>query len=188
MEANKYCVYNRAKESTLSAGVTVIDTTREPLKVLRVMIEGLALNAETGLWLNPLRDIPRVPRLAPFDLVYLDKDQRVIQGAELLPGIDFPDFADRPDSALVLPFKTMSTSHTGPGDLLAIEVAEEPEAGLEETVGLATPAPEIVPIPETPARWRPNIIETPPTAEPPEIETVVADSHIEESKVSAGRG
>ncbi|HUN86025.1 MAG TPA: hypothetical protein VMU48_16725 [Terracidiphilus sp.] len=183
MEANKYCVYNRAKESTLSAGVTVIDTTLEPLKVLRVMIEGLALNSETGLWLNPLRDVPRVPRLAPFDLVYLDKDQRVIQGAELLPGIDFPDFADRPESALVLPFKTMSSSHTGPGDLLAIEVAEEPVTGLAELVGQAERTPEIVQIEEEPPKWRPNIIETPPTAEPPEIETI-PDSQIDESKVA----
>lgn len=183
MEAIKYSVYNKAKESTLSVGVTVIDTTAEPLKVLRVMIEGLALNAETGLWLNPLRDIPRVPRLAPFDLVYLDKNQRVIQGAELLPGIDFPDFVDRPDSALVLPFKTMSSSHTGLGDQLAIEVAEEQETAVAEPQSAQTTAPEAVPTPEEPAKLRPKIIETPPTARLPEIETV-ANSLTEESKVA----
>lgn len=183
MEAVKYCVYNKGKESTLSVGVTVIDTTAEPLKVLRVMIEGLALNAETGIWLSPLRDIPRVPRLAPFDLVYLDKNQRVIQGAELLPGIDFPDFVERPDSALVLPFKTMSSSHTGPGDQLAIEVAEEPETGLVGAKGREKAAPEVVAVPEEPAKLRPSLVEAPPTAGLPEIEAI-ADSHAEESKVA----
>src|SRR5579862_4135904 len=143
MEARKYCVYNRAKESTLSAGVTVIDTTLEPLKVLKVMIEGLAKNTETGLWLTPLNEIPRVPRLAPFDLVYLDKDQKVIQGAELLPGIEFPAFEHSAESALVLPFKTMSSSRTRPGDQQAIEAAAESAsevAGVETTPGVEAAA------------------------------------------------
>ena len=52
MDTRKYCVYNQARESFLSTGVTVIDTTHEPLKLLRVMVEGLARNAGTGLWLT----------------------------------------------------------------------------------------------------------------------------------------
>ncbi len=126
METRKYFVYNQARESFLSESVTVIDTTLEPLKLLRVMVEGLALNASTGLWLTPLTEIPKVPRLSPFDLIYLDGDGRVIQGAELLPGGDFPAFKERAASALVLPLKTMSLSKTLPGDQLVIEVDEQP--------------------------------------------------------------
>src|SRR6266568_7029841 len=125
METQKYSVYNPSRESFLSAEVTVIDTTLEPLKVLKVMIEGLALNAETGLWLTPLNGIPKVPRLSPFDLVYLDGESRVVQGAELLPGVDFPTFTGEAASALVLPFRTMSSSQTRPGDLLTIQSVEE---------------------------------------------------------------
>ena len=106
MGTRKYFVYNEARESFLSECVTVIDTSLEPLKLLRVMVEGLALNASTGLWLTPLTEIPKVPRLSPFDLIYLDADGRVMQGAELLPGVDFPAFKDRAASALVLPLKT----------------------------------------------------------------------------------
>ena len=72
-----------------------------------------------------------MPRLSPFDLIYLDGDGRVIQGAELLPGGDFPAFKERAASALVLPLKTMSLSKTLPGDQLVIEVGEQPESQTE---------------------------------------------------------
>jgi hypothetical protein len=125
MAAGKYSVYNSSREGFLSSGVTVIDTTLEPLRVLKVMIEGLALNAETGLWLTPLDGIPKVPRLSPFDLVYLDVDCRVVQGAELQAGVDFPPFGGQASSALVLPFKTVSSSQTHSGDQLILQVVEE---------------------------------------------------------------
>ena len=133
MDTRKYSVYNQARENFLSTGVTVIDTTLEPLKLLRVMVEGLALNAKTGIWLTPLTEIPKVPRLSPFDLIYLDAEGRVVQGSELLPGVDFPVFKERAASALVLPLKTMSSSKTCPGDQLAMEVVEEPEEEAEAT-------------------------------------------------------
>jgi hypothetical protein len=131
MATGKYSVYNSSREGFLSSGVTVIDTTLEPLRVLKVMIEGLALNAETGLWLTPLDGIPKVPRLSPFDLVYLDVDCRVVQGAELLAGVDFPPFGGQASSALVLPFKTVSSSHTHSGDQLVLQVVEEIESSPE---------------------------------------------------------
>lgn len=141
MDSRKFSVYNRARESFLSTGVTVIDTTLEPLKALRVMVEGLALNSQTGLWLNPLNDIPKVPRLSPFDLIYLDGEGRVLQGAELMPGVEFPVFKRQAASALVLPLKTMSLSKTLPGDQLIMEVAEEAEEAAEPVSEQGTVAP-----------------------------------------------
>ncbi|MGA8728948.1 MAG: hypothetical protein WB608_09375 [Terracidiphilus sp.] len=142
MDTRKYSVYNEARESFLSTGVTVVDTTLEPLKLLRVMIEGLALNADTGIWLTPLAEIPRVPRLSPFDLIYLDTEGRVVQGSELLPGVDFPVFKERAASALVMPLKTMSSSNTCPGDQLTMEVVEEAEIEPEATPDTNATAPE----------------------------------------------
>src|SRR5450631_1008078 len=127
METKEYSVYNKTKESFLISGVTVIDTTLEPLKVLRVLIEGLALNAETGLWLTPLASIPMVPRLSPFDLVYLDKEYRVVEGQELLPGVDFPPFKGEAASALVLPLHSLSSSQTFLGDTLSMSEVEAME-------------------------------------------------------------
>ncbi len=143
MDTRKYSVYNQARENFLSTGVTVIDTTLEPLKLLRVMVEGLALNAKTGIWLTPLTEIPKVPRLSPFDLIYLDADGRVVQGSELLPGVDFPVFKERAASALVLPLKTMSSSKTLPGDQLAMQVVEEPEDEAEAAPDSNAVAPEV---------------------------------------------
>ena len=141
MATRKHSVYNESRESYLSSGVSVIDTTLEPLKVLRVMIEGLVLNSETGLWLTPLNGIPKVPRLSPFDLIYLDADNRVVHGAELLPGVDFPGFSGKASSALVLPFKTMSSSKTRPGDQLLLDAVEEVEEEAEPASDAATQAP-----------------------------------------------
>ena len=58
---------------------------------------------------------------------------RVVQGAELLPGVDFPVFKEQAASALVLPLKTMSSSNTRPGDQLIMQVTEEPQIEAEAT-------------------------------------------------------
>src|SRR5450755_4551132 len=92
MDTKQYGVYNMTRESLLSSSVSVVDTNLAPLQLLKVLVEGLAVNNEMGLWLTPLTTIPTVPRISPFDLVYLDKDCRVVQGASLLPGVDFPPF------------------------------------------------------------------------------------------------
>ena len=108
----------------MSSSVSVVDTNLEPLQLLKVLVEGLAVNNEMGLWLTPLTAIPMVPRISPFDLVYLDKDYRVVQGASLLPGVDFPPFKSPAVSAVVLPLHILNLSETQPGDQLRIRVVE----------------------------------------------------------------
>jgi hypothetical protein len=125
METRKYCAYNLSRESSLSSKLTVADSANQPLKVLKVMIGGLALDAESGLWLKPVIGVPDVPRLFPFDLVYLDGENRVIRGVEVLPGVDFPPFSRQVTSALVLPIQTISLTQTRPGDRLVICSEEE---------------------------------------------------------------
>jgi hypothetical protein len=161
MSTRKHSVYNESRESFLSSGVSVIDTTLEPLKVLRVMIEGLVLNSETGLWLTPLNAIPKVPRLSPFDLIYLDADNRVVHGAELLPGVDFPGFSGKASSALVLPFKTMSSSKTRPGDQLLLDPLEVVETEAEP-VSDAGAVPPVALSVDAPAEDAPEALEVAP--------------------------
>jgi hypothetical protein len=115
MPTQEYCVYNETRESLLIPRVTVIDTKSEPLKAVKVLIEGLAPNADSGLWLNPLERVPTVPRLSSYDLVYLVADN------------DVPPFDGEAASALVLPIHTFSLSHAHPGDKVVLRTADENE-------------------------------------------------------------
>ncbi len=119
MGSRQYSVRNKRRGSLLCSNVRVIDANLEPLTILRVLVEGLAANAQTGLWLtNMTSGIPMVPRISPFDLLYLDKNNRVLSGVELLPTNDFPQFKKPAVSALVLPFQSFARSKTRPGDPL----------------------------------------------------------------------
>ena len=125
MQTKEFCVYNETRENYLSPKVTVIDTRSDPLKAVKVLIEGLGPNAEAGLWLNPLKSVPAVPRLAPYDLVYLDQDCRVMHGVALVPDDEVPRFEGHAASALLLPIHSFSSSKSHPGDQVIICDADE---------------------------------------------------------------
>jgi len=127
-----WCANNTTRGCTLSSKVTVADSAREPLKVLKVLIEGLGRDSESSLWLTPLLYAPQLTRLFPFDLAYLDGDNKVIRGVALLPGVQIPEFTDETASALILPLATLATTKTQPGDHLMICAAEELESRLAE--------------------------------------------------------
>lgn len=128
MSTTEFCVYNQTRASFLTSRVTVIDAQSEPLKAVKVLIEGLAPDASAGLWLNPLKSIPTAPRLSAYDLVYLDREGRVVHCAELVPDEEAPRF-DGAASALVLPVHTFAASQTLPGDRVILRpVDEQPPA------------------------------------------------------------
>jgi hypothetical protein len=127
MEQKKYVAYNQTRDSLLSSSVTTVNAGLEPLKVLKVLIEGLPANSRTGLWLTNFKGVPVARTLSPFDLVYLDKDNRVVQGMELSKDGEFAPPRGQPASALVLPPKSMTASQTRAGDQIELRIAE-PEA------------------------------------------------------------
>jgi hypothetical protein len=120
MPATEYCVYNETRSHYLAARVTLIDARTEPLKAVKVLIEGLAPStdprASSAIWLNPLRSVPAVPRLSPYDLVYLDDEGRVVHGVELVPDDKASRFDGPTASALVLPIHSFIASRSLPGD------------------------------------------------------------------------
>jgi uncharacterized membrane protein (UPF0127 family) len=128
MEAQKYCVYNQTRESFLSLGVTVADSSAGRL---RELIEKLTSKADTGLWMTPFRGLPPAHGISPIDLVYLDSDYRVLQEVESFPTSKVESLMDSAASALVLPVHTIYSSQTQPGDQLVICVANEMERRLE---------------------------------------------------------
>ncbi|HEX3892964.1 MAG TPA: hypothetical protein VHW46_10365 [Terracidiphilus sp.] len=141
MESNRYTIYNKSREASIGSGVTMINSTREPLTALRVMVEGLGSGQETGLWLTQVTVIPMVPRISPFDLVYLDREHRVVERVELLPATEIPRFKKPASSALVLPFRTISSTKIEVGHEFRFEEIDESEAAAS-----AEPEPPAAPL------------------------------------------
>jgi hypothetical protein len=133
MQSKEFCVYNETRENVLSSRVTVIDTKMDPLKMVKALIEGPGAglgpgegaNHGAGLWLNPLKTVPAVSTLSPYDLVYLDQDCRVVHSVAVIPDNEVPQFTGKASSALLLPLHTFTASQTHPGDQFVICAFEE---------------------------------------------------------------
>ena len=130
MDTRVFCVYNLARGVFVNSKVTVADTASEPLRMLSVLVGSMAQDAEAGLWLTPLYGMPSVPRLFPFDLVYLDKDHLVLESVEVLHGVRFPNYSHEVASALVLPLRSMVSTRTQRGDRLIVCPKEDIERQL----------------------------------------------------------
>ena len=122
----KYYAYNQTRGCFLSGELTLLDAGLEPLRVLKVLIEGLAPEAKSGLWLTHFRSVPVARTLSPFDLVYLDSEFRVVHAIELSTDGEFSPFKGQPASALVLPYQSIASSHTRAGDQLIVRMADTP--------------------------------------------------------------
>ncbi len=150
MEVRKFVVKNPTRDSKVSASVTSVNAALEPLKVLKVLIEGLPGDSRTGLWLTNFKGVPVARTLSPFDLVYLDKENVVLHAVALSKDGEFAPFKGRPASALVLPPGSVTQSQTREGDRLEFEAAAaeiEQTAEAKSSSPAATPAGS-VPVPE----------------------------------------
>ena len=125
MDSKKLCAFNLTRESFLCMGLTAVDSATDPLAVLKVLVEGLELDSESGFWITSLTGIPGVPRISPFDLVYLTEGKTVVRGIEVLPGVMLPALEKQIVSVLVLPLHTVSSTQTRAGDRLLLCAEEE---------------------------------------------------------------
>jgi PilZ domain len=138
---SKYSVYNLTRGSLLGVGVTAVDTTLAPLPILKKRIESVARNADAGVWLAPFRGIPADRGRSCFDVVYLDKDLRVIQGIGLFNTVEFERIEGHAASVLALPSHSISRTQTCSGDQLIILAAEETERRLRHVFDSGIPVP-----------------------------------------------
>ena len=134
MAAKEYSIYNKTRENSVRDGVPVIHSAMEPLTALRAMIEGLGSDNEAGLWLTHITSFPMVPRLSPFDLVYLNESFCVVDRFELLPAAEMPRFKSPAASALILPFQSISSLCIGAGDEFVIREMVEADSDAEQAV------------------------------------------------------
>lgn len=163
METGLCCVYNATRGCRLNSRLTVADSVHEPLKVLKVLIEGLARDGESSLWLTPLAFTPNIMRLFPFDFAYLDDDLKVIEALPLPPGVPLPQFNSQVASALILPFDSFSSSGTCAGDRLIICTEADLEARIAEIAASSDVVPDPV-LPDAPVAQETLILS--PAAKP----------------------
>jgi hypothetical protein len=144
MDTRNYCAYNLSKDAFLSLKVTIADAALEPLRVLEVFVDELGVDSESALWLTPLTTSPQLPRLFPFDIAYLDRDNRIVEALSVVPGAALPPFRSQFASALVLPERTLATRQTHPCDQLRICNDEDMAAQLKSNSAapIADPFPE----------------------------------------------
>src|ERR1700760_3303279 len=102
MEAKIWCAHNVSRSCKISSKVIVTDYGSTPFKLMKLMLDGLAKDAEAGFWLTNLSQTPQIVRLFPFDFVYLDSDRKLIQAFELPPEAKLPRFHPRAASAVIL--------------------------------------------------------------------------------------
>jgi uncharacterized protein len=130
MHKNKYCVYNKTRETFLSLGVDAADTALARLKGL---IGRLKLAPDDGLWVVPSSGIHTIGVPFPLDLIYLDDDSRVIHFLESFSPFRVAPLIAQASSVLQLPTHTIYSSHTQVGDEMLICMANDMENRL--TVG-----------------------------------------------------
>jgi uncharacterized membrane protein (UPF0127 family) len=134
VQTQRFCVYNQTCECFLSLGVTIADTVLGRFKELGTR---RSISHDEGLWVVPANDIQAlsVGTGSPLDLVYLDKDYRVVHVVESSPKVRVAPREVDAASVLALPAHTVYSSQTRWGNQLVICVAEALEFRLKFAAG-----------------------------------------------------
>lgn len=125
MDSSLYTIFDPATHRILVEGVSTLDATQDPLRALQIMIDGPALHAHAGIWMAPFHAIAFVPRLAAYDIVYLNANERMIDMRELESGTDYPAYMQIPASILILPPRTIATTEIKIGDKLLMYIPSQ---------------------------------------------------------------
>jgi len=123
-----YCAFNKTAESFLGLNICRADSKWSRLKS---SLGTYILTGGDGLWVARSRGILTVNVLVPIDLVYLDRECRVVGLAEHLTGCRIGPLRSGSYSLLKLPAHAIHESHTRVGDQLLISAAEEMETYLK---------------------------------------------------------
>ena len=143
MEATFCRAYNASKARRLGLRITLADCARDPFKLMKVVLDGLANNPEAAFWLTHLQHTPQIVRIFPLDFAYLDSDLNILQAVELPPGVPLPLFDPRATSALILPLGYLAANNTVDGDQLIIASEEE----IDQRFAESAPASNNLPSP-----------------------------------------
>ena len=140
MNTSIFSAYNQSSKRQLASGITIIDSVDEPIKVLKILMEGLAGTTGAGHWITRFHGLPIARSYSPFDLIYLDDEYRVVHDVEITQNSNFVPFKGLPTSALVLPPRSIASSKTFTGDRIALRALETAQRPSEEVKSSPRPA------------------------------------------------
>jgi hypothetical protein len=137
MDSGKLCAYNQTRECFLGLEVDGADLS---LAKLKDRIASSTLKSGEGIWLAPFRGLPEWGIRVPLDLLYLDKDGRVIDVVESYPVFRANASTPQPASVLALPTHSIYSSQTQSGDQMVLCAADEMQQRLERFTGVGAAA------------------------------------------------
>lgn len=110
-------VFNKTKQTFLACRVRVADSI---LARLIGLLGKRSLDADSGLWIFPSRGIHTLGMMFDIDVVFLDKDYRVVGVHEVIHPFSMTGLYLNAESALELPPHTVFKSRTSVGDEMMI--------------------------------------------------------------------
>lgn len=139
MEARRFCVYNQASECFLSLGVIATETIPAQLKA---SAGRQASPYDEGFWIALSSELhrARLAAPAPLDLIYLDKNYRVVHLVESFHRLRMTIPGAGAASVLALPAHAIYSSQTQVGHQLVICATEELAFQLSGAPGFDPPA------------------------------------------------
>jgi len=116
-EDGTFYVFNKSKETFLAYRVKIADSI---LTRLVGLLGRRSLDPDSGLWIFPSRGIHTMGMVFDIDVVFLDKDLRVVAVREVVHPFSITGLYLNAESALELPAHTIFKSRTEVGDELVI--------------------------------------------------------------------
>jgi uncharacterized membrane protein (UPF0127 family) len=105
--------FNKRSGKYIASDVIEADTI---FKRMKGLLGRDTLPAGEALWLRPCKSVHTIGMKFPIDILFLDKDRKVVGVEENIPPNRFSSFVFRADGALELPAGTVSESATRVGD------------------------------------------------------------------------
>ena len=117
LEDGTVFVFNKTKQTFLAYRVRIADSI---LSRLVGLLGKRSLEPDSGLWIFPSRGIHTLGMLFDIDVVFLDRDLKVVALREVVHPFSMTGLYLNAESALELPAHTIFKSRTEVGDELMI--------------------------------------------------------------------
>src|SRR5262250_819892 len=118
-QSRSVCVYNKTRETFVATDVTVADNYFRRLVGLLGKTKRWA-KLGRGLWIIPSRGVHSIGMLFPIDLIFLNREKKVVHVEEHFRPFRISKVSLRASSVLELPAHTIYRTGTQVGDALEI--------------------------------------------------------------------